>query len=155
MFNLLKHGREIKRTQRHTEDGGREQVSKEEREHLVFFCVISVSTNTANTHTHTHTLTHTQGCLLSEAFPRCCATKLPHQDGRMKQGRNGRKYRGMEGQPSEAYTHCRDKHIPQRGFVFRRARSEFKTDGLAGGRVTGHRESSGDKQAYAHITHFS
>lgn len=66
------------------------QVSKKERTSC-FSCVISGS---ANTHTHTHTRP-----LVIRSFPTLLWYKAPHQDERMKRGRNGRKYRGMEGQP--------------------------------------------------------
>lgn len=48
-------------------------------------------------HTHTHTR-----LLVIRSFPTLLWYKAPHQDGRMKRGRDGRKYRGMEGQSSAA-----------------------------------------------------
>ncbi len=89
MFHPSKRGHGNEHARKHTEVGGRVQVSKKERTSC-FSCVISGS---ANTHTR---------LLVIRSFPTLLWYKAPHQDGRMKRGTNGRKYRGMEGQPSAA-----------------------------------------------------
>lgn len=65
----------------HAHRSGRESASEHERQKSCFSRVISGSVNTH---------THTQGCLLSEAFPRCCGTKLHTRMGGWREG-------GMDG----------------------------------------------------------
>lgn len=76
----------------HAHRSGRESASEHERQKSCFSRVISGS---VNTHTHTR-------LLVIRSFPTLLWYKAPHQDGRMKRGRDGRKYRGMEGQSSAA-----------------------------------------------------
>lgn len=65
-----------------THRSGRESVSEQERENILFL--------PCNQRLCKHTHKHTQGCLLSEAFPRCCGTKLHTRMGGWSEG-------GMDG----------------------------------------------------------
>lgn len=96
--------------------------------------------------------THTQGCLLSEAFPRCCATKLhSSMGGRSEGGMDGSTEGWRVGATSAAYTHCRDNRNMdlKEGVAFRLAGAGVRSiHGSQAGRATGSRQSSRDKQAF-------
>lgn len=74
--------------------------------------------------------THTQGCLLSEAFPRCCATKLhTSMGGRSEGGVDGSTEGWRVSASSAAYTHCRDNcNMYWGGGAFRLARADVSPD---------------------------
>lgn len=95
--------------------------------------------------------THTQGCLLSEAFPRCCSTKLHTSMGGWSEGGMDKSTEGWRvSAPSAAYTHCRDNHNTDsgEGVALRLARTRVQSrHGSQTGRATGSRETSRDKQA--------
>lgn len=69
-------------THTHTHRSGRESASEQERQNILFLL--------CNQWLCKHTHTHTQGCLLSEAFPRCRGTKLHTRMGGCREG-------GMDG----------------------------------------------------------